>query len=264
MEIIDFHTHVFPDELAPKAMAALQANSPDSHPCTNGTMTELVESMDRAGVSRSAVLYIATKPSQVGLINKNCSLVKTSRIIPFGTLHPLTSDFDNEIQKLVTSHIPGIKFHPEYQNFYVDNPAMFPVYEALADAGLIVSFHAGKDPGPFTCDHALPAALLKIHRNFPRMTMIAAHMGGWKLWSEVEEILCGSSIYFDTSAVPELLPPLDFIRMVRKHGAEKILFGTDSPWFEQKQSREWIERMDLTEREIELILSENARRLLKV
>ena len=218
--------------------------------------------MVQYGITRSVVLPVATKPSQVPVINRGCELLKSSSIIPFGALHPQTPNIEEEIAFLIEHGIQGIKFHPEYQDFYIDSPVFFPVYEQLQAAGLIVIFHAGKDPGPFSCDHALPTALHTVLRNFPAMRIVAAHMGGWKLWQEVEERLCGKPIYFDTSAVSEYLAPNDFIRMIRKHGVERILFGTDSPWFDQGATRKWIGEMDISDSEKELIFYKNGEDLL--
>jgi predicted TIM-barrel fold metal-dependent hydrolase len=260
--IIDFHTHIFPDELAPRAIATLIANSSESVAHTNGTLSGLLNSMDENQIMRSVILPIATKPSQVSLINRSCNNLKSNKIIPFGTLHPLTTNIEEEVLYLKQNNISGIKFHPEYQNFYIDDRSVFPLYEQLEVAGLIVVFHAGKDPGPFTCDHALPEALKSIHQNFPELKMVAAHMGGWKLWDEVLQVLCGQSIYLDTSAVSNHLSIEHFKQIVHKHGFENILFGTDSPWFNQGDVVSWIMKMDFTEAELEMIFWKNAERLL--
>lgn len=262
MEIIDFHTHTFPDDLAPRAIAALMANSSESINHTNGTKNGLLESMSRFGISQSVVLPVATKPTQVPVINKSCLELKSRELIPFGALHPNTTNVEEEIAFLKNHGIPGIKLHPEYQNFYVEDKSVFPIYEQLSASGLIVIFHAGKDPGPFTCDHALPASLKQVHKNFPRLRMVAAHLGGWKLWNEVEEHLCGLPIYLDTSAVSENISTEQFKRIVKKHGAEHILFGTDSPWFDQGEVKTWIEALDISDAEKALIFSDNGKKLL--
>lgn len=260
--IIDFHAHIFPDALAERAIATLKTHSPDAQNFTDGTAADLCKSMHQSGITKSVLLPVATKPSQVPSINNDCTLIKNPEFIAFGALHPKTTNYEEEIAFLKANHIPGVKFHPEYQDFYIETPSMFPMYDALSSAGLIASFHAGKDPGPFTCDHALPSALKNIHRNFPNLKIVAAHLGGWKLWESVEETLCGLPIYFDTAAVHKSLPDQDFIRIIRKHGVEKILFGTDSPWYDQENTLKWIVEMQLSDTEKEAILSANAINLL--
>lgn len=261
MNIIDFHTHTFPDELAPRAVAALIANSPKSRNHTDGTLSGLKNSMQANGITSSVVLPVATKASQVSTINRNCTLLSGPGIIPFGALHPESQNFQEEIDFLISNKIPGIKLHPEYQNFYIDSPSMFPVYDALSSAGLIVVFHAGMDPGPFTNDHVLPFMLRKIHKSFPDLLIVAAHMGGWKVWADVKDYLCGLPIYFDTSAVTDEMTKDEFVGIVRLHGSEKILFGTDSPWFDQGKVRRWIEETNLTDDEKEEIFYRNAVKL---
>jgi len=110
----------------------------------------------------------------------------------------------------------------------------------------------------------MPPALRKVHKNFPTLKMVAAHLGGWMVWQEVEETLAGLDIFFDTSAIYKLLPPKDFVRICRKHGIEKILFGSDSPWYDQGGSVTWIKQSGLTDAEIEAVLCGNATKLLNL
>jgi len=267
--IIDFHTHFFPPELAERAIARLIENAAPTIAMknhTDGTVGGLIESMRAGGIGKSVTLPVATKPSQVSTINRGVADTFSAYpgIIQFGAMHPETEGFEAEIDFLSAHGIKGIKLHPEYQYSYVDDPRAFPIYEKLASAGIIVVFHSGRDPGPFTNDHAMPPALRKVHENFPTLKMAAAHLGGWMVWKEVEETLAGLDIYFDTSAVYKLLPPSDFVRICRKHGIEKILFGSDSPWYDQGYSVEWIKRSGLNDAEIEAVFHKNAERLLGI
>jgi uncharacterized protein len=263
MNIIDFHAHIFPDNLAQRAIDSLLHYSPESRAFTDGTLGGLRKSMRESGVTRCVLLPIATKPSQVKTINATCKTLMSDDCVPFGTLYPESEDFEDEIAALTSLHVKGIKFHPEYQNFYIDNPRFFRMYDALQSSAMIVVFHAGKDPGPFTCDHALPPAFATIHRNFPRLTMVAAHMGGWKVWDDVKKHILGSSLYFDTAAVREFMAPEEFIRLARKHGTHRILFGTDSPWFDQGADIRWIDSLKITQEEKERIFFKNAETLLE-
>jgi predicted TIM-barrel fold metal-dependent hydrolase len=266
MQIIDFHTHFFPRDLAPRAIARLIENAAPTIAMknyTDGTAEGLTESMRKSGIAASVALPVATKPSQVSTINKGCADANYPGIIQFGTLHPEMEGFEAEIDFLSKSGIKGIKLHPEYQYSYIDDPKIFPMYEQLAAAGLAVVFHSGKDPGPFTNDHALPPAIRAVHENFPALKIIAAHMGGWMVWEEVEEVLAGLDICLDTSAIYKLLPPKDFVRLCRKHGTEKILFGSDSPWYDQNESVEWMKRSGLSDVELEAVFYGNAERILE-
>jgi hypothetical protein len=256
--IIDFHTHVFPDDLAPRAIADLKALSPLLRNTNDGTRRALVESMRRAGISRSVTLPVSTKPSQVGPINRESAAAGMPELVPFGTLHPRDAGFESQIAFLRAHNIPGVKFHSEYQDFHAADRGMFPVYEALQDAGLVVVFHAGLDPGPFANTHALPSSLRVVAQSFPRLRMVSAHMGGMLMWHEVEESLVGTNVYFDTSAVIHEMPTGQFLRIVRAHGSDKVLFGSDSPWFDQKECVEWVDALPLSSTEKERIFSGNA------
>jgi predicted TIM-barrel fold metal-dependent hydrolase len=263
MKIIDFHTHIFPDSLAERALNALKAHSPEAKSYTDGTLAGLRKSMKQAGVSRAVLLPIATKPSQVATINKTCKDLMAPDAIPFGTLHPGSYTFLDDIAMLASSGVKGIKFHPEYQDFYIDEPRYFPIYDALQSSGLIVVFHAGKDPGPFTCDHSLPPAFKEIYSNFPRLKIVAAHMGGWRVWNDVEKHMLDLPIFFDASAIREWMDPKEFVRLARRHGTDRILFGSDSPWFDQDADIRWIDASDLSSEEKEKIFHKNAEALLE-
>jgi hypothetical protein len=263
MRIIDFHTHIFPDHLAERAMKTLSETSGNMPHFHDGTKSGLLASMDAAGIDQSVLLPVATRPEQVRSINASCADLFSKRTVPFGTLHPRAEDPEAEILFLKSLDVKGIKLHPEYQDFQVDEPRYFPMYEQLSAAGLIVVFHAGHDPGPFEhSDHALPPALKKVHERFPRLCMVAAHMGGWRVWEEVESLLAGTDIRFDTSAVQGELPDAAFLRLLRKHGVERVLFGTDSPWFDQSAMVRWIDALPLTTGEKERLFFRNAEEVL--
>ncbi len=263
MEIIDFHTHCFPDELAPRAIERVIITSPGAKNRTDGTLAGLRRSMAASGVTRSVVLPVATKASQVAAINSAASRLAAPDIISFGALHPATENIDEEIFFMKANNIRGIKLHPEFQDFYLDDPAVFPMYEALAAAGLIVVFHAGKDPGPFTNDHSMPAGIARVHKQFPSLCIVASHMGGHQVWDEVEKHLAGAPVYFETSTGPENFSKQQFVRLCRRHGIDRILFGSDTPWYDQIFDRKWVDECGLNDPEKEKVFFRNALGLLE-
>jgi uncharacterized protein len=263
MKIIDFHTHVFPDNIAERAIAVLTQNAKNVKPYCDGKLSSLRSSMRKAGISASVLLPIATKPSQVKTINAGCKTQTAEDIIPFGTLHPETVNAEEELDILKADGIKGVKLHPEYQDFYIAKREYFHIYEAISASGLILVMHTGKDPGPFTCDHALPEAIKTVCCNFPKLKLVAAHMGGWQLWRDVEETIIDLPIFFDTAATRKYLPKGDFTRMAKKHGMERIIFGTDSPWYSPDEDIKWIDSMKISSEEKEMILHKNAENLLK-
>lgn len=263
--IIDIHTHCFPDELAPRAMEVLCHNC-NVTPVLDGTCARLLASMRNAGVDRSAIMPIATKPAQARGINRWAAEMnaKNPELICFGSIHPAQEDWREEIDRLVADGIKGIKLHPDYQQFFVDDPALTPLYHALADAGLIVLYHAGIDIGLPPPVHCPPDRLARVLDTAPDLTVIAAHMGGYKCWEDVRRLLVGRSIYFDTSYTIQDLGAEPMTELIKAHGADKILFGTDSPWTDQAEQIAMVRSLDLTQAEIEAILGGNATRLLRL
>ncbi|MCP4294767.1 MAG: amidohydrolase family protein, partial [Proteobacteria bacterium] len=158
--------------------------------------------------------------------------------------------------------IKGVKLHPEYQGFYIDDPVYFPFYEKLASVGLIALFHAGYDPGPFTSDHAEPHMFLNLLNNIPDLTVVAGHLGGLLMWDSVLEHLCGKNIWFDTAAIHDFIDPELFLKITEKHDCEKILMGSDTPWESPERSIEFIMKSKLTDQQKEMILGKNAEKIL--
>lgn len=259
--IIDIHTHCFADNLAARAISVLSRKG-NINPYTDGTVKGLKSSMKNAGVDISVLQTIATKPEQTNTINRWAVSVQDDSIMSFGTLHPDYPHWKDEIRYLAQSGIKGIKLHPDYQGFFVDDPALFPIYEAIFNEGLIVLFHAGIDIGfPDPC-HCPPARLRNVADAFPGARIIAAHMGGYKCWEDVERYLVGTEIYFDTSFSFDALGAFQMKKLILEHGTEKILFGTDSPWADQAVEIQNIKSIGLSASETEMILGGNAMALL--
>jgi predicted TIM-barrel fold metal-dependent hydrolase len=260
--IVDFHTHVFPDELAPRAVRQLTSRSGErAH--TDGTCSGLKSSMQRHGIQRSVTQPVSTRPEQTPTINNFAiQQLNNPMLVPFGTIHPDYADFRTEIQRLREAGIRGVKFHPDYQQFYVDEPRMFPIYEALADAGLIGLFHTGVDIGLGPPYHGTPDRMAKVLDAFPQWTVVAAHFGGFQMWDDVERFLIGRSIYLETSYTLAWFDNARFVQMARNHGVSRVLFGTDSPWADQGEEIGLLKRCGLDAGELETVFYRNAARLL--
>ncbi len=263
--VIDFHTHAFPDAIAERAIASLVAGCKDSYvPCSDGTSAGLVRNMDRFGVDISVVQPVVTKPSQTRSVNLWAKEISGERLISFGGLHPDTDDYKRDIDFICELGLPGIKLHPEYQFFELDDPKMMKIYDYAISRGLILMFHAGFDPAFPPPIHSSPKKFAEIRRTLGGGTIIAAHLGGLDQWDEVEEHLAGEEVYLDTSMGFKYYSHEQFLRIVKKHGADKILFGSDSPWSKADEELEIFRSLPLSEEEKELILCGNAKRLLKL
>ena len=257
--IIDFHTHFFPDKIAKDAIEKVSTISNGIiKPHTNGTLTSLVNSSQEVGVNYSVTLPVATKIEQVRSINSNLP-INNSNIIPFGALNPYMAikDVEQEIDNLLSLGIKGVKLHPEYQDFYINNSQFEEFFNLLQESKLLVLFHAGFDPGPFSSDHAKPEDFVQLIERFPKLQIVAAHLGGLMMWDRVYNYLAGKNLYFDTAAIVGTISEDEFVNIVRKHGAERILFGSDSPWEDQKVALDFILNSSLRSVEKEMIIGKN-------
>ncbi|NPV53037.1 MAG: amidohydrolase [Firmicutes bacterium] len=262
--VIDFHTHCFPDKLARRAIAKLEESAGEKA-YLDGTVSGLLRSMDRAGIDLSILQPVATRPGQERSINEwawACTARAPGRILSFGSIHPDSRDWRDEIRRIADYGLKGVKFHPDYQEFYVDEPRVFPVYEALCAEGLVILFHAGIDIGlPEPC-HCPPERLRKVIQRLPEGKWVAAHMGGWRCWDEVEAGLVGQPLYFDTSYSYPWLGAARMRSLILAHGVDRILFGTDSPWADQAQAVAEIHDLGLPLEMEKTILGGNAAALL--
>ncbi len=262
--LIDFHTHCFPDHLAPKALQNLQ-QVVHRAPCTDGTSKDLLEKCGGWGVDAAVCLNIATSPAHQTKVNDFAiSINDRQQIFAFGSVHAENPDAVQEIYRLHEAGILGIKLHPDFQNFDVLDRRMVPIYDACAEVGMLCLFHSGRDPISPDHVHVQPDQVLRIRKLFPRLRMILAHMGGLSMWDEVEEKLLGTGIFMDTAYTKGQLPPEQFVRMIHKHGAENILFGSDCPWQSSRETADYIDSLPISSVEKDRIYYQNAKELLQM
>jgi predicted TIM-barrel fold metal-dependent hydrolase len=235
MNVFDVHTHYFPEQLAQKALACLVENSGVDgsvplQPCYNGTRSGLIRLMQQSGITRSMNLPVATKACQVDSINQAMVNEYQSPIYNFGAIHPDTPDKRSVLTFLQAHGILGVKLHPEYQDFELEDCRVVEIYEICQELGLIILFHSGKDGSYLPPYHSSPKRLLAIKNAYPQLKFIGGHFGGLRMWDEVEEYLIGQEIYLDTSIFLETCPRDQVIRMLENHPSDYILFGSDAPW----------------------------------
>lgn len=258
---IDFHTHAFPDALAPRAIAALEAEA-DIKARLDGTVAGLLASMDQAGVAISVVCSIATKPSQFEPILNWSKQVRSERIVPFPSLHPDDPEFAGRVARIKAEGFRGIKMHPFYQGFDLDDERVFPLYEAVADAGLLLAMHTGYDWGFPGVERARPERIVRVLERVPALKLVTTHFGAWNDWDEVERLLIGRPVMMELSLSIEFLGEERARRMLLAHPPDCLLFGTDSPWSDQAESVARLKALGLGEELERRILGENARALL--
>ncbi|MBU0663515.1 MAG: amidohydrolase family protein [Proteobacteria bacterium] len=259
--IIDFHTHAFPDNVAARAIPALaKEGKVTAH--TQGTVDSLLASMDRAGITSSVVCSIATRPSQFEPIVAWSSAIQSPRLIPLPSIHPADADAVGHVFRLKNEGFRGIKMHPYYQDFSLDEERLTPLYEALCETGLLLVVHCGYDIAFPRIRRADPNQILTVKTRFPDLRLITTHFGGWDIWKEVEEVLIGKEIFMEISFALTYLSPEQSVRMLNSHPSDYLLFGTDSPWDDQLLAIQRLESLNLNKELLHRILGQNAKRLL--
>ena len=263
--IIDFHAHAFPDALAERAMISLMNACGNMFaPTTNGTVSSLERRMDEFEIDVSVLQPVITKQSQTKSLNEWAASCASNKIIPFGGIFPHTDDYKRDIDFVVSLGLKGLKFHAEYQSFSIDAPQMLKIYDYAFEKGLVILHHAGYDPAFAPPFHSSPKQFQNIARAMKGGVLVAAHFGGQSQWEDVERYLVGENIYLDTSMGQKYYPKELFLRIVKAHGADKILFASDTPWSNAGDEIASIKALPLSSEEKELIFSENARRVLKI
>lgn len=259
---IDFHTHIYPDHVAEKTVAAVRGRA-GVEAYTDGTLEGLKRSMAVAGIDLSLVAAVATKPEQVLSIQRWLTAIRQPGIETMATMHPAAPLNPEQMKKLKREGFRGFKLHPDYQDFFVDDPRMFPFYEVAAAEDMFILFHAGVDRGLPHPVHATPKRLAAVHEAIPELCMIVAHLGGEDAYEETAIHLLGRDLYMDTSFVLRKMPEIYRKRFLLEHPTDRLLFATDSPWTDQDEELKFLLQLPfLTDNDKEKICFSNAARLL--
>ena len=262
--IIDFHAHIFPDRIAEGALASLAEHSGEYQPCTDATLCGLLASMDRAGIGLSVVANIATRPAQLESILRFSQELMSDRVYPLVSFHPgnTLEEVKGLLRRCREHGLAGVKLHPMYQEFAIDEERMFPYYESVLDAGGFVLFHTGYDiafPGNTQADIE---RVRRLARRLPDLPIVATHTGGWRQWDRIGQLEDCPHVYTDISMTLSEMDDDVFIRLLAVFGEDRVLFGTDSPWTDQKEMVERINGLPLSDGFKEKIFSLNAIRFL--
>lgn len=274
--IIDFHTHTFPDKIASSAIDKLKKAS-HTYAFTDGTERGLCASMDKAGIDLSVVLPVATNPDKVAQINEisYTNNLKQNKLFYLGCMHPDCSDYANELRRISSLGLKGIKIHPVYQNTDIDDIRFLRILYEAASSGLFVITHSGYDigfPGAVNCS---PDMVKNVIKEIGNITLVLAHMGFWRSWERSKELAEYKNVYIDTSFSCGRMTPSDsfygekelelmskeqFSDIVSAFGNDRVIFGSDSPWASQADYKNLILSIEDDVR----IFSDNARRILKI
>lgn len=263
MNIIDFHTHAFPDAIAARAIEHLQYGGLVTA-VLDGRMASLLASMDAAGVESSVVASIATRPDRFESILSWSKTIASARIIPFPSVHPDAEDAGGQVRRIAAEGFRGFKLHPYYQEFFLDEDRMTPIYEAAQDTGLLMLLHTGFDLAFERVRRADPERIARLLEAYPRLRLITTHMFAWEDWEDARRVLFGKPVYTDVSMSIEAMPRELVCEFLTNHPPEYLLFGTDSPWIDQRAHIELIRSFHLGPEREAALFHGNARRLLGV
>ena len=258
--IIDVHAHAWPEKVALKAREHLESLFKVRFVGTP-TVSTLLRFMRKNRIDASVICAVATRPEQVSSINDWLFSVRQKKIRAFAALHPDYPLWKAELKR-IKRFADGVKFQPEFQNFYIDEKRVFPVYEVLQEFKLPVLFHCGEELSGTMLVRSRPARMMRVKRAFPKLNVIAGHFGGFGLWDEVERYLLGQDIYLDTSFFFRQISRERIRAMILAHRPDRLLFGTDFPLVDQKQDIQYLQELDIPGRLKERIFWKNAAALL--
>ena len=258
--VIDSHCHIYPEKIAEKAVAGTD-NFYGGKSFCKGTVSDLLEQGKTAGIDHFIVQSVATTPKQVKSINEFIAgEVENSGglMTGLGTLHPDSEDIKGDVNYLLELGLRGVKLHPDIQAFKIDDYRCLKIYELCEEKGLPILMHTGDN----RYDYSNPNRLLPILEIYKGLTVIGAHLGGWSIWEEAVEVYRNMpNFYVDCSSSFPYLKPETAREIIRKYGADKVLFGTDYPMWSPKSEIEYFMGLSLDESEINSIMNMNAKKL---
>ena len=260
-KIINAHCHIYPDKIASKAVDGIK-NFYDLNMSLDGTVNGLIEDGNKVGVNHYLIHSVATTPKQVKSINEFIAeSVNTNPDIftGFGTLHPDSEDIQSDFDHLIELGLKGVKIHPDFQQFAMNEERAFKMGEIINDGNVPLMVHCGD----FRYNYSNPEQIKVVLDKFPNLTFIGAHFAGWSIWEEATEKLAGiPNLYVDLSSSLYDLTPKTAVDLIHAYGSDKVLWGTDYPMWDSPSEMEYFNKLDLTEKEKSQILYDNAAKIL--
>lgn len=253
--LYDVHAHAFHPKIAHKVLEQLEEHY-GIRPLGTGTADDLAARAEAAGLDRFTVLTAATTPDQVIPANNWALEIKAAypRAVAFGSVHPGFAGWEAQLDRLERAGIQGLKIHPEFQGFRLDDPGLDPILES-ARGRFTVLVHVG-DTLPPAENPSCPYKLMRLHERFPGLDIIAAHMGGYLHWKWALDGLIGSDVYIDTSSTLPFIDDATLAEIMRRHPRERILFGSDYPLFDPAEEAERIKtRLGFSQAEVEELMA---------
>ena len=269
--IVDFHSHYFPDSIAVRAMDGMcRKIAGKLWPAGDGTLQNLLDNLELAGVDRAVTCPIATRPDMfegifraaVGMRDGAFGERARRHLVPFASVHPLDPKVMEHLDRIAAAGLKGVKFHCYFQDFSLADPELWPIFAKIADLGLVVQCHCGRDVGWDYVGLCGPREIAVLMRNVPGLKFVAAHLGGCDGYpAHATDVLLDSGCMVDTSVLHWTWSHDEQMRLLRSWPRERILFGTDFPWVNHSEAIRWVKSVR-DPADWDLLFGENARRLI--
>ncbi len=258
--IIDAHTHIFPDKIAEKATTAIGAFY-DIPMHSTAASDKLLAAEQAAGIDRMLVCSSATTPAQVESINTfiAAECAKHPEFIGFAAMHPEYENVGEELDRAMELGLQGVKFHPDFQRFNIDEESFLPMYREIAKRNLPILFHTGDK----RYDFSSPFRVDNLLKRVPDLKVIGAHFGGYGRWMDVMTLPRRENVWFDTSSTLFELPAEEALRLIDHFGVDRFFFGTDFPMWNPNEELDRFYALGLSDGENEKIFHENFEAMLK-
>ena len=259
---IDAHCHVYPEKIVEKAVHGI-GEFYSIPMCYDGRIETLLKKGKEYGVNHHIIFSVATKPSQTASINN--FIAETCKAYPdkftgLGTLHPDSEDIEGDVRHIIELGLKGVKLHPDFQKFALDDEKCDAIYKACRGK-LPILIHAGDK----RYDFSNPLRLKPVLEKYPDLIIIGAHLSGYSVWDEVEKTLIGyPNLFVDCSSTLAFITPEKAKRIIDAFGVDKVLFATDFPMWDIGEELNRFDKLGLTEKEKELIFYKNACKLFKL
>lgn len=266
--VIDFHTHVFPDKIAKKTIEHLSEKG-SIPPFSDGTADGLIRDMEKNGIDISVNLPVLTSPKQFEGTNRYALELNRSfsdkkrRLISFAGIHPDCEDIEGKMKWIKENGFIGVKIHPDYQGHFINDEGYVKIVNSAKELDLVVLTHSGVDVGfPGEPVRSTPPLVRDLIKRAPYAKLVFAHMGANKMYDGVYSELAGEDVYLDTAYVMRDISRDMLLKIIDKHGADKILFASDSPWSNAGEDLEILKSYIEDKVTLDKILYKNAADLL--
>ena len=261
MYFIDFHSHVYPDAIAPKAADSIREFYHLGNDAMDGKVQTLLEQGSKAGIEKFVILPVALRPSRTRHINDFIleEVAKEDRFYGYGTIHAGMENLCEEVEYIMANGLRGLKMHPDSQVFAIDDPRLFPVYDMIGDQ-LPILFHMGDH----RFDYSHPARLRKVLDLFPKLKVIAAHFGGYSMYDTAAELLYDKDCFFDVSSSLMFMEEGVAEKYINHYGAQRFVYGSDFPMWDPVREMERFLSLKLTDAQKEQIAHITAEKILNI